>query len=149
MGPEDGREIGGSRVHFPLHLAHLLRNKVNSQQYPSVYEDRRQKSITDTEKTDGKEIASGQKGPWDQHGDQGNCSPRPEHARPDTGLLGGSQVNGSLTCHFVPMEPSGVIKLFYIFTLGTWLPTSIFVKKNSMLPLSSHITLPGLFLFLL
>ena len=42
------------------HLADLLRNKVNSQQYPSIYEDRRPKSIEDTEKTDGKGIASGQ-----------------------------------------------------------------------------------------
>ena len=33
------------------HLANLLRNKANSQQYPSVYEDRRPKSIEDTEKT--------------------------------------------------------------------------------------------------
>ena len=75
------------------HLAHLLRNKVNSQQYPSVYEDRRQKSITDTEKTDGKEIASGQKGPWDQQGDQGDCSPRPAPAGPAARLLGENWVN--------------------------------------------------------
>ena len=59
------------------YLAHLLRNKENSQQYPSIYEDRKPKSIEDTEKTEGKGIASGQKGPWDQHGDQGNCSPSP------------------------------------------------------------------------
>ena len=32
------------------HLADLLRNKVNSQQYPSFYEYRRPKSIKDTEK---------------------------------------------------------------------------------------------------
>ena len=42
------------------HLANLLRNKVNSQQYPSIYEDRRPKSIEDTEKPDGQGIASGQ-----------------------------------------------------------------------------------------
>ena len=74
------------------HLANLLKNKANSQQYPSVYEDRRPKSIEDTEKTDGKGIASGQKGPWDlrqdQHRDQGDCSPRPVPARPAAGLLG-------------------------------------------------------------
>ena len=52
------------------HLPNLLRNEVNSQQYPSVYEDRRPKSIENTEKTDGKGIASGQKGPWDQRRDQ-------------------------------------------------------------------------------
>ena len=73
------------------HLADLLRNKANSQQYSSVYGDRRPKSIEDTEKTDGKGIASGQKGPWDQHRDQGDCSPRPKPAWPATGLLGESQ----------------------------------------------------------
>ena len=59
------------------HLPILLRNKANSQKQPSIYEDRRPKGIEDTEKREGKGIASGQKGPWDQHGDQGNCSPSP------------------------------------------------------------------------
>ena len=35
------------------HLADLQRNKGNSQQYPSVYEDRRPKNVEDTEKPDG------------------------------------------------------------------------------------------------
>ena len=56
------------------HLADLLRNKVNSQQYPGIYEDRRPKCIEDTEKTDGEGIASGQKGPWDQLRHQGDYS---------------------------------------------------------------------------
>ena len=80
------------------HLANLLRNKANSQQYPSVYEDRRPKSIDDTEKKDSKGVASGQKGPWDQSRDQGDYSPRPPPAGPATGFLGESQVNGSLPC---------------------------------------------------
>ena len=75
------------------HLAHLLRNKANSQQYPSIYQDRRPKNIEDTEETDGKRIASGQKGPWDQLRDQGSCSPRPAPAGPAAGLLGESSVN--------------------------------------------------------
>ena len=50
---------------------------MNSQQHPSVYEHRRPKSIEDTVKTDGKGIASGQKGPWDQCRDPGNCNPGP------------------------------------------------------------------------
>ena len=58
-------------------LADLLRNKANRQQNLSVYEDRRPNSIEDTEKTDGKGTASGQKGPWDQRGNQGDCSPSP------------------------------------------------------------------------
>ena len=60
------------------HLANLLRNKASSQQHASIYEDRRPESIGDTEKTDGKGTASGQKGPWDQHRDQGDCSPKPD-----------------------------------------------------------------------
>ena len=56
---EDGGEIGGSRVHFPLtpmkHLADL-RNRVNSQQYSSIYEDRRPK-IEDIERSDSKKSA--------------------------------------------------------------------------------------------
>ena len=78
------------------HLADLLSNKVNSQQYPTIYEDRRAKRIEETEKTYGKGIASGQKGPWDQCRDQGDCSPRPLPARPATGLLRGSWVNSFL-----------------------------------------------------
>ena len=98
------REWGGSaggapHTHFPCtwvkHLLNLLRNKVNSQQYPRIFEDRRRKSIQETEKTDGKGIASGQKGPWDQCGEEGDCSPRlaPKGA---AGLLGESPVNSSL-----------------------------------------------------
>ena len=78
------------------HLADLLRNKANSQQYSSVYGDRRPKSIEDTEKTNGKGIASGQKGPWDQCGTRATAAPRPTPAGSATGLLGESQVNGSL-----------------------------------------------------
>ena len=59
------------------HLADLLRNKANSQQYPSVYEDRGPKSIEDTEKTNGKGTASGQIGPGDQHGDQRTAAQGP------------------------------------------------------------------------
>ena len=66
----------GAESTSPLHTgetpADLLRNEVNSQQHPSIYEDRRPKSIEDTKKTDGKGIALGQKGPWSQHGDQGD-----------------------------------------------------------------------------
>ena len=52
---EDGGEIGGSRVHFPStpvkYLADL-RSRSNSQQYSSIYEDRRPK-IEDIERSDG------------------------------------------------------------------------------------------------
>ena len=51
---EDGSEIGRSRVHFPSapvkHLADL-RNRANSQQYSSIYEDQRPK-IEDIERSD-------------------------------------------------------------------------------------------------
>ena len=56
---EDGGKIGGSRVHFPSapvkHLADR-RNRVNSQQYSSIYEDWRPK-IEDMERSDGKKSA--------------------------------------------------------------------------------------------
>ena len=86
------------------HLPILLRNKANSQKQPSVYEDRRPKSTEDTEKTEGKGTASGQKGPWDQRGDQGNCSPRPAPAGPAAGLLGESLVKGPLPCQTRPEQ---------------------------------------------
>ena len=57
---EDGGKIGGSGVHFPSapvkHLADL-RNRVNSQQYSSLYEDQRPKIVEDIEKSDGKKSA--------------------------------------------------------------------------------------------
>ena len=56
---EDGSEICGSGVHFPStpvkYLADL-RSRANSQQYSSIYEDRRQK-IEDIERSDGKKSA--------------------------------------------------------------------------------------------
>ena len=59
------------------HLVNLLRNKANSQQYPSVYEDREPKSIEDAEKTDGKGIASGQKVPGTTVGTRATVAPGP------------------------------------------------------------------------
>ena len=59
------------------HLADLLRNKANSQQYPSIYEDRRPKSIEDTEKPDGKGIASGQNVPGTNTGTRVTAAPGP------------------------------------------------------------------------
>ena len=56
---EDGGEIHGSRVHFPLAPVKCLadlRNRVNSQWYSSIYEDRRPK-IKDIERSDGKKSA--------------------------------------------------------------------------------------------
>ena len=58
-GGEDGGEIGGSRIHFPsMPVKYLadLRSRVNSQQYSSIYEDRRPK-IEDIERSDGKKSA--------------------------------------------------------------------------------------------
>ena len=55
----DGGEIGGSGVHFPpMPVKYLadLRSRVNSQQYSSIYEDRRPR-IEDIERSDGKKSA--------------------------------------------------------------------------------------------
>ena len=59
------------------HLADLLRNKANSQQYPSVCENRRPKSIEDTEKIDGKGTASGKKVPGTSTGTRATAAPGP------------------------------------------------------------------------
>ena len=59
------------------HLPTLLRNKANSQKQPSVYEDRRPKSTEDTEKTEGKGIASGQKVPGPSVGTRVAAAPGP------------------------------------------------------------------------
>ena len=56
---EDGGEIGGSRLHFPsMPVKYLadLRSRANSQQYSSIYEDRRPK-IEDIERSDGEKSA--------------------------------------------------------------------------------------------
>ena len=56
---EDGSKIDGSRVHFPsMPVKYLddLRSRANSQQYPSIYEDRRPK-IEDIERSDSKKTA--------------------------------------------------------------------------------------------
>ena len=57
---EDGGKMGGSGVHFPLHTGESLadlRNRVNSQWYSSIYEDRRPKIVEDIEKSDSKKSA--------------------------------------------------------------------------------------------
>ena len=56
---EDGSKIGGRGVHFPsMPVKYLadLRNRANSQQYSSIYEDQRPK-IEDIERSDGKKSA--------------------------------------------------------------------------------------------
>ena len=56
---EDGGDIGGNRVHFPLASVKCLadlRNRANSQWYSSIYEDQRPK-IEDVERSDGKKSA--------------------------------------------------------------------------------------------
>ena len=58
-GREDGGEIGGSGVHFPsapVKRIADLRNRVNSQQHSSIYEDQRPK-IQEIEISDGKKSA--------------------------------------------------------------------------------------------
>ena len=56
---EDGGDIGGSGVHFPstpVKYLDDLRSRANSQQYSSMYEDRRP-NIEDIERSDGKKSA--------------------------------------------------------------------------------------------
>ena len=59
-GFEDGGEIGESGVHFPstpVKYIADLRRRANSQQYSSIYEDRRPKIEEDIEISDGKKSA--------------------------------------------------------------------------------------------
>ena len=54
---EDGSQIGGSAVHFPsapVKCLADLRNRANSQQHSSMYEDWRLKIVEDVERSDGK-----------------------------------------------------------------------------------------------
>ena len=56
---EDGGEIGGSGDHFssaPVKCLADLRNRADSQQYSSIYEDQTPK-IEDIERSDGKKSA--------------------------------------------------------------------------------------------
>ena len=58
---QDGGKIGGSGVHFPsIPVKYLadLRSRANSQQYSSIYEDRRP-NIEDIERSDGETRKSG------------------------------------------------------------------------------------------
>ena len=81
------REVGAestSPCTWMKHLPNLLRNKANSQQYPSIYEDRRLRSIEDTKKTD---LLQDKKVPGTRAGN-----------RVMAGLLGESRANSSLPC---------------------------------------------------
>ena len=80
------------------HLTDLLRNKVNSQQYPSVYEDRRPKSVEDTEKQTVRRLLQDNKVPGTRVGTRATAAPGPALAGSATGLLGESRVNSSLPC---------------------------------------------------
>ena len=59
------------------HLADLLRNKANSQQYPSVYEDRRLKSIEDTKKQMVGGLLQDKKVPGTSTGTRASAAPGP------------------------------------------------------------------------
>ena len=72
------RQVGAeltSPCTWVKHLPTPLRNKVNSQKQPSIYEDRRPKSIEVTEKTDEKRIASGRKVPGTSTGTRATAAP--------------------------------------------------------------------------
>ena len=93
------------------HLADLLRNKANSQQYPSIYEDRRPKSIEDAEKTVN---LQDNKVPGTSRETRATAAPGPAPSGSATGLLGESRVNSSLPCQTRfehHQERSGCLKL--------------------------------------
>ena len=99
---KDGSEIGGSRESTSpctqvKHLANLLRNKANSQQYPSMYEDR-PKSIEDTGKQMVRGLLQDKKVPGTSRETRATAAPGPAPSGSATGLLGESRVNSSLPC---------------------------------------------------
>ena len=57
------------------HLPTPVRNKVNSQKQPSVYEDRRTTSTEDTEKTEGKGLLQDKKVPGTNKGTRAAADP--------------------------------------------------------------------------
>ena len=61
------------------HLDDILGNKVNSQQYPSIYEDKRPKSIEDTENTDVEAPVTSPSSVWRSHRGMAGISPLPKH----------------------------------------------------------------------
>ena len=75
------------------HLPILLRNKVNSQKQPSIYEDRRPKSTEDTEKTKGKGLLQNKKVPGTSAGTRAAAAP----GLPKPGLLQDSWERARLT----------------------------------------------------
>ena len=89
---EDGGEIGGSGVHFPLTpVKHLtdLRNRANSQRYYSIYEDRRPK-IEDIEDLTGRRVLKDNKVPGTSTGTRAAEAPS-RGTGSAAGFLGESQ----------------------------------------------------------
>ena len=80
------------------HLADLLRNRVNSQQYPSIYEDWRPKIVEDTEKSEVRRVLQDNKVLGSSLGTRVAAAPGPAPTWSVTGFLGESRVNGSLPC---------------------------------------------------
>ena len=87
------RNISNKQPNPNLQELEKQRNKANSQKQPSFYEDKRPKSTEDTEKTEGKGIASRQKVPGTNAGTRAAAAPGP----PVRGLPLDSWERGGLT----------------------------------------------------
>ena len=86
------------------YLADLLRNRVNSQWYPRIYEDRRAKIVENIEKSEvrrrkTRRVLQDKKVPGTSSGTRVAAAPGPAPTGSAAGFLGDSKVNGSLPCH--------------------------------------------------
>ena len=80
------------------HLADLLRNGLNSQLYPSIYESWRPKIVEALKNQAVRRLLWDDKVPGTSVGTRAAAASGPETARPAAGFLEESQVNGSLPC---------------------------------------------------
>ena len=80
------------------HLSYLLRSRVNSQWYPSIYEDWRPKTVETLKNQRVRRVLQDNQVPRTRAGTREAVGQGPARAGSFAGLLGKSQVNGSLPC---------------------------------------------------
>ena len=80
------------------HLPDLLRNRVNSQHYPSIYEDWRPKIVKTLKNQTVRRVLQDNKVPGTSTGTRVATAPHPAPTGSAAGFFGESQVTGFLPC---------------------------------------------------
>ena len=80
------------------HLADTLRNRVNSQRYPSIYEDWRPKIVEDIENQTVRGMLQDNTAPGSSTGPRVAATPGLAPTKSATGFFGENWVNDSLPC---------------------------------------------------